>query len=180
MKLFLCSGLEVLSHSQSFLGTTEKDSEDFWRGPVMGESENMLGRGFMTIQPTPLFHRKGSEDQGGMWLVQPHSMKVLSRLRVQRLRVSCPSAQLSPGMRCSHSLWVVYGMKEPERDAVKVKVTQSCPSLCNPMTIQYMEFSRPEYWSGWSEVKLLSRVRLFETPWTVAYQAPLSMGFSRQ
>ena len=29
-------------------------------------------------------------------------------------------------------------------------------------------------------VKSLSRVRLFETPWTVAYQAPLSMGFSRQ
>ena len=29
-------------------------------------------------------------------------------------------------------------------------------------------------------VKLLSRVRLFATPWTVAYQAPLSMGFSRQ
>ena len=31
-----------------------------------------------------------------------------------------------------------------------------------------------------SEVKLLSRVRLFATPWTVAYQVPLSMGFSRQ
>ena len=29
-------------------------------------------------------------------------------------------------------------------------------------------------------VKSLSRVRLFATPWTVAYQAPLSMGFSRQ
>ena len=29
------------------------------------------------------------------------------------------------------------------------------------------------------KVKLLSRVRLFATPWTVAYQAPLSMGFSR-
>ena len=28
--------------------------------------------------------------------------------------------------------------------------------------------------------KLLSRVRLFATPWTVAYQALLSMGFSRQ
>ena len=26
----------------------------------------------------------------------------------------------------------------------------------------------------------LSRVRLFATPWTVANQAPLSMGFSRQ
>ena len=30
------------------------------------------------------------------------------------------------------------------------------------------------------KVKLLSRARLFATPWTVAYQAPLSMGFSRQ
>ena len=29
-------------------------------------------------------------------------------------------------------------------------------------------------------MKPLSRVRLFATPWTVAYQAPLSMGFSRQ
>ena len=29
-------------------------------------------------------------------------------------------------------------------------------------------------------VKLLSHVRLFAIPWTVAYQAPPSMGFSRQ
>ena len=28
--------------------------------------------------------------------------------------------------------------------------------------------------------QLLSRVQLFATPWTVAPQAPLSMGFSRQ
>ena len=32
----------------------------------------------------------------------------------------------------------------------------------------------------WSEVKSLSRVWLFATPWTVACQAPLSRGFSRQ
>ena len=30
------------------------------------------------------------------------------------------------------------------------------------------------------QVKWLSRVRLFVTPWTVAHQAPPSMGFSRQ
>ena len=30
------------------------------------------------------------------------------------------------------------------------------------------------------KVKCLSRVQLFATPWTVAYQAPPSMGFSRQ
>ena len=29
-------------------------------------------------------------------------------------------------------------------------------------------------------LKSLSHVRLFATPWTVAYQAPPSMGFSRQ
>ena len=29
-------------------------------------------------------------------------------------------------------------------------------------------------------MKLLSRIRLFAIPWTVAYQAPLSMEFSRQ
>ena len=32
----------------------------------------------------------------------------------------------------------------------------------------------------WSEVKSLSRVQLFVIPWTVAHQAPPSMGFSRQ
>ena len=30
------------------------------------------------------------------------------------------------------------------------------------------------------KVKSLTRVRFFATPWTVAHQAPLSMGFSRQ
>ena len=30
------------------------------------------------------------------------------------------------------------------------------------------------------KVKLLSGVRLFATPWTVAHQAPPSLGFSRQ
>ena len=30
------------------------------------------------------------------------------------------------------------------------------------------------------KVKLLSRIQLFATTWTVAHQGPLSMGFSRQ
>ena len=39
---------------------------------------------------------------------------------------------------------------------------------------------RPYKESERKKVKSLSRVRLFVTPWTVAYQAPLSMRFSRQ
>ena len=34
--------------------------------------------------------------------------------------------------------------------------------------------------TGMCEVKSFSRVLLFATPWTVAYQAPPSLGFSRQ
>ena len=35
-------------------------------------------------------------------------------------------------------------------------------------------------WLSTHEVKLFSRVQLFVIPWTIAYQAPLSLGFSRQ
>ena len=49
---------------------------------------------------------------------------------------------------------------------------------------KFTQISCLEFWIGnWihsSEVKSLSCVPLFATPWTVAYQAPLSMGFSRQ
>ena len=31
---------------------------------------------------------------------------------------------------------------------VNVKVTQSCPTLCDPVDQQSVEFSRPEYWSS--------------------------------
>ena len=34
--------------------------------------------------------------------------------------------------------------------------------------------------AGKGKVKSCSRVRLFVTPWTIAHQAPRSMGFSRQ
>ena len=52
--------------------------------------------------------------------------------------------------------------------------------------ITWMVLGSYSYWlrkyatSELSEVKSLSCVQLFATPWTVAYQAPLSMGFSRQ
>ena len=32
---------------------------------------------------------------------------------------------------------------------VKVNMAQSCPALVTPWTVQSMEFSRPEYWSGY-------------------------------
>ena len=80
--------------------------------------------------------------------------------------------------------------------AAAAKSLQSCPTLCNPIDgsppgSPVLGFSRQEHWSGLPfpspmhesekvKVKSLSRVRLFATPWTAAYQAPLSMRFSRQ
>ena len=43
-----------------------------------------------------------------------------------------------------------------------------------------MLLSRQEDWNVKVKVKSLNRVRLFATPWTVAYQVSPSMGFSRQ
>ena len=80
--------------------------------------------------------------------------------------------------------------------AAAAKWLQSCPTLCDPIdgsppgspvpgilqarTLEWVAipFSNAGKWEV--KVKWLSRVRLLATPWTAAYQAPPSMGFSRQ
>ena len=80
--------------------------------------------------------------------------------------------------------------------ATAAKSLQSCPTLCDPIdgsppgypvpgilqarTLAWVSISFSSAWKWKVKVKSLSRVRLFRTPWTAAYQAPLSMGFSRQ
>jgi len=76
------------------------------------------------------------------------------------------------------------------------KSLQSCPTLCDPIdgsppgspvsgilparTLEWVAISFFNAWKWKVKVKLLSPVRLLATPWTSAYQAPPSMGFSRQ
>ena len=73
---------------------------------------------------------------------------------------------------------------------------QSCPTLCDPIdgsppgspvlgilqarTLEWAAISFSNAWKGKVKVKSLSCVWLAATPWTAAYQAPPSMGFSRQ
>ena len=54
------------------------------------------------------------------------------------------------------------------------------PWILQARTLEWVaiSFSNAGKWKV--KVKSLSRVRLLATPWTVAFQAPLSMGFSRQ
>ena len=76
------------------------------------------------------------------------------------------------------------------------KSLQSSPTLCDPIdgsppgfpvsgtlqarTLEWVAISFSNAWKWKVKVKSLSHVRLLVTPWTAAYQAPLSMGFSRQ
>ena len=80
--------------------------------------------------------------------------------------------------------------------AAAAKSLQSCPTLCDPIdgsppgspvpgilqarTLQWVAISFSNAWKWKVKVKSLSRVRLLATPWIAAYQAPPSMGFSRQ
>ena len=85
--------------------------------------------------------------------------------------------------------------------AAAAKSLQSCPTLCDPIdgsapgspvpgilqarTLEWVAiaFSNAWKWKVKSEsevAQLLSRVRPSATPWTAAFQAPPSVGFSRQ
>ena len=80
--------------------------------------------------------------------------------------------------------------------AAAAKSPQSCPTLCDPIdgsppgsaipgilqarTLEWVAISFSNAWKWKAKVKSLSRVRLFATPRTAAYQAPPSMGVSRQ
>ena len=80
--------------------------------------------------------------------------------------------------------------------AAAAKSLQSCPTLSDPIdgsppgsaipgilqarTLEWVVIFFSNAWKWKVKVKLLSRVRLLVTPWTAAYQAPLSMELSRQ
>ena len=80
--------------------------------------------------------------------------------------------------------------------AAAAKSLQSCPTLCDPIdgsppgsavpgmlqarTLEWVAISFSNAWKRKEKVKSLSYVRPSVTPWTAAYQAPPSLGFSRE
>ena len=80
--------------------------------------------------------------------------------------------------------------------AAAAKLLQLCPTLCDPIDssppgfpipgiiqariLEWVAISFSNAWKWKVKVKSLSRVQLVATPRTAAYQAPPSMGFSRQ
>ena len=94
--------------------------------------------------------------------------------------------------------WVTKEMqiKPTVNSCVAAKSLQSCLTLCDPIdgsppgspvpgilqvrTPEWVAISFSNAWKWKVKVKSLSYIRLFATPWTAAYQAPESIGFSRQ
>ena len=84
----------------------------------------------------------------------------------------------------------------PPAASAAAKSLQSCPTLCDPIegsppgspvpgilqarTLEWVAISFSNAGNWKVKVKSLSCVWLFVTPWTAAYQAPPSLGFSRQ
>ena len=95
---------------------------------------------------------------------------------------------------CFH--WLGSLGSNSELTYAAAKLLQSCLTLCDPMdgspkgspvpgilqerTLEWVAISFSNAWKWKVKVKSLSRVRPLATPWTATYQAPPSMGFSRQ
>ena len=54
------------------------------------------------------------------------------------------------------------------------------PEILQAKILEWVAISFSNAWKWKVKVKLLSRVRLLASPWTTAYQAPLSVAYSRQ
>ena len=96
---------------------------------------------------------------------------------------------------CKSCTWVETKPLPPPKPAA-AKSLQSCPTLCDPIdgsppgspapgilqarTLEWVAISFSNAWKWKVKVKSLSHVQLLATPWTAAYQTPLSTGFSRQ
>ena len=103
--------------------------------------------------------------------------------------------KVGPQIRDVSITWVLACWHSPP-PAAAAKSLQLCPTLCDPIdgsppgssvpgilqarTLEWVAISSSNAWKWKVKVRSLSRVRLLAIPWTAAYQAPPSMGFSRQ
>ena len=117
------------------------------------------------------------------WTEEPGGLQPTGSQRVGHDWVTKPPPQLMSGLKTTDIYFMEAGRSKVKMRAGLVSFeaslfglqTAALPTDCLPsLLVDVLIFSYCVY------AKLLSHVRLFGTPWTVARQAPLSMGFSRQ
>ena len=112
--------------------------------------------------------------------------------------VAIPFSRGSSPPRVSYiagRLFTVWAAREAPA-AAAAKSLQSCLTLCDPIdgsppgsavpgilqarSLEWVAISFSNAWKWKVKVKSLSRIQILATPWTAVYQAPPSIGFSRQ
>ena len=120
------------------------------------------------------------------WLGKDLVPKYLFLFSLCQLQSNVDQTQLHQSLDSSPTSWFQSAAKS----------LQSCLTLCDPIdgsppgslvpgvlqarTLEWAAISFSKAWKWKVKVKSLSHVWLLATPWTTAYQAPPSMGFSRQ
>ena len=122
--------------------------------------------------------------------------RILEWLAISSSRVSSWPRDRTHGACIAGGFFTSEPPGKPHRHVLLLLSRLLCPTLCDPLdgsppgsaipgilqarTLEWIAISFSNAWKWKVKGKSLSCVLLFATLWTAAYQAPPSMGFSRQ
>ena len=122
--------------------------------------------------------------------------RILEWVAVPFSRVSSQARDQTQVFHLASVFFTIWATRKAIYGLLLLLLPQSCPTLCDPIdgsppgspvpgtlqarTLEWVAISFSNAWKWKVTGKSLSCVRLLATPWTAAYQAPPSMGFSRQ
>ena len=99
------------------------------------------------------------------WIQQSHFQEPILKIYWRNKNAVCTRPVCKTGMAHAHFFLLLYAFERIHNTKFKNNLSQS---------LKYI------YWIYLPSSQSLSHVQLFAVLWTVAHQAPLSMGFSRQ
>ena len=104
--------------------------------------------------------------------VKEESEKAGIKLNTQKMKIRHPAPSAAAASGFSRARLCATHRWQPTR--------LPAAGILQTRTLEWVAISFPNARKWKVKVKSLSHVRLFAAPWTAAYQAPPSMGFSRQ
>ena len=163
-----------------------------WSRGLLREADTLPMRQYQLLLP------RGDRRLPGTFCLRVCGFK-LYLLHLSIARVLCERPHylwLLLGVSTAHVVAFGLGYSFIKLHFATAKSLQSCPTLCDPIdgsppgspvpgilqarTLEWVAISFSNAWKWKVKGKSLSRARLLATPLTAAYQAPPSMGFSRQ
>ena len=164
--------------------------------------EGPLEKGLATYSSILAWRNPWTEEPGGLQFIGSqrigHNWSYLACTHCRRQLGKAEVLKCNPSI----TLWslekmqILWSYIRSAAAAAAAKSLQLCPTLWDPIdgsppgspvpgilqtrTLEWVAISFSNALKWKVKVKSFSRVRLLATPWTAAYQAPLSMEFSRQ